>query len=118
MKRRTFLEALAAVLVAGKTAVAGRLGGQAQVAAAAFDADQTITLTAIAETVLPTSLTADDRRLAVRAFTSWFANYKAGADMGHGYGSSTLRAPSGRRRSRDTRCSLPRWPTPPARAVR
>jgi hypothetical protein len=40
-------------------------------------------------------LTADDRRLAVRAFTRWFDNYQPGADMGHGYGSSTLRAPSG-----------------------
>ncbi|HEX5071150.1 MAG TPA: hypothetical protein VFV78_13115 [Vicinamibacterales bacterium] len=95
MKRRTFLEVLAAVLLAGKTAVAGRLAGRAQAAVAPFDADQTATLTAIAETVLPTSLTAEDRRLAVRAFGVWFANYKAGADMGHGYGASTLRAPSG-----------------------
>jgi hypothetical protein len=31
----------------------------------------------------------------VSAFASWFANYKQGADMGHGYGASTLRAPSG-----------------------
>lgn len=52
-------------------------------------------LGAIAEVALPTSLTADDRRLAVRSFVAWFANYRAGADMGHGYGSSSLRAPSG-----------------------
>lgn len=95
MKRRTFLEAIAAVLVAGKAAVARGAGGWSQGAAAAFDADQMATLNAMAETVLPTSLSADDRRLAVRAFVSWFANYKSGADMGHGYGASTLRAPSG-----------------------
>jgi len=94
MKRRTFLEAIAAVVVAGKSAFARRVGGP-QATAAGFDANQTATLAAIAETVLPTSLTADDRRLAVRAFVSWFANYQAGADMGHGYGASTLRAPSG-----------------------
>ena len=94
MKRRTFLEALAAVVVAGKTTFTRRLGTQAS-GAAGFDAGETATLTALAETVLPSSLTATDRRLAVRAFTAWFANYKAGADMGHSYGASTLRQPSG-----------------------
>jgi hypothetical protein len=93
MKRRTFLEALAAVVVAGKTAFARRSGVQA--GAAVFDAGETATLNALAETVLPSALTANERRLAVRAFVSWFTNYKAGADMGHSYGSSTLRQPSG-----------------------
>lgn len=63
--------------------------------AQAFTAGEVSTLGAIAEVVLPTTLTADDRRLAVRAFTNWFTNYKPGADMGHGYGASTLRQPSG-----------------------
>lgn len=94
MKRRTFLEALAAVVVAGKSTFARRMGAQAT-GGAVFDADQTATLNALAETVLPSGLSANDRRLAVRSFVSWFANYKAGADMGHGYGASTLRQPSG-----------------------
>jgi hypothetical protein len=92
MKRRTFLEAIAAVIVAGKTTFARRAGTQT---AAVFDAAETATLNALADTVLPSALSADDRRLAVRAFVSWFANYKAGADMGHGYGASTLRQRSG-----------------------
>ena len=61
----------------------------------AFSAAEISTLGAIAEVVLPSTLTADDRRIAVRAFTTWFNNYKQGADMGHGYGASTLRQPSG-----------------------
>ena len=61
----------------------------------AFGAAEVATLSAIADVVLPSGLTADDKRLAVRAFVAWFTNYRQGADMGHGYGSSTLRGPSG-----------------------
>ena len=49
----------------------------------------------IAEVVLPTALTATERNGVVQRFVAWHDNYKAGADMGHGYGNSTLRAPSG-----------------------
>jgi hypothetical protein len=31
----------------------------------------------------------------VTSFVAWVRNYKEGAEMGHGYGASTLRAPSG-----------------------
>jgi hypothetical protein len=70
-------------------------GAQANASPAAFTATEVSTLGAIAEVVLPSTLTADDRRIAVRAFTTWFNNYKPGADMGHSYGASTLRQPSG-----------------------
>jgi hypothetical protein len=63
--------------------------------AAPFSARETETLTSIAEIVLPSDLTAQERRRVVDRFTAWFVNYKPGADMGHGYGASTLRQPSG-----------------------
>ena len=72
-------------------ATAAVTAAQAVAPAAAFSAAEITTLGAIAEVVLPSALSADDRRLAVRAFTTWFNNYKPGADMGHGYGASTLR---------------------------
>ncbi len=104
MKRRTFLGALTAVVLPRVTndtgngfpvSIPGIVGDTAQTPAPTFSVSETETLTALAETVLPSALAANDRRLAVRAFTAWFANYKPGADMGHGYGASTLRAPSG-----------------------
>lgn len=94
MNRRTILKAIAALFVARPAIGAARAIAAAQ-PAAAFSAGEVATLGAIAEAVLPSALTADDRRLAVRAFVAWFTNYKAGSDMGHGYGSSTLRAASG-----------------------
>ena len=53
------------------------------------------TLSAIAEVVLPSDLSAQERKRAVDRFVAWFVNYRQGADMGHGYGASTLRQPSG-----------------------
>jgi len=54
------------------------------------------TLGAIAEVVLPSVLTAGERADAVRAFVEWVAGYRAGAEAGHGYGTTRLRktAPS------------------------
>jgi hypothetical protein len=52
---------------------------------------QATTLAAVAEVVLPSSLTADERRAAVTAFFNWIAGYREGAEMGHGYGSTRLR---------------------------
>ena len=108
MNRRSVLKAIGALFVTRRatTALASSAPAAAPLApiapvaqaasqAAPFAAAELNTLTALAEAVLPSALSADDRRLTVRAFSSWFANYKAGADMGHGYGSSTLRAPSG-----------------------
>ena len=64
-------------------------------AATSFSPAEIETLNAIAEVVLPAEIGADAQRRAVAAFASWFANYRQGADMGHGYGASTLRAASG-----------------------
>jgi hypothetical protein len=81
--------------VATESAASGAVAQAGAASAAAFSTAEISTLGAIAEVVLPSTLSADDRRIAVRAFTSWFNNYKQGADMGHGYGASTLRQPSG-----------------------
>jgi hypothetical protein len=53
------------------------------------------TLVAVADVVLPSSLGAAGKQQAVDRFVAWCANYREGADMGHGYGASTLRSPSG-----------------------
>jgi len=63
--------------------------------APAFTPDQIKTLRAIADVTLPSALGADGRDDAVRKFVSWHVNYREGADMGHGYGNSTLRQKSG-----------------------
>jgi hypothetical protein len=106
VNRRSVLKSLLALALA-RTGIARLFARGADVAttetvaqtavasAAAFSSAEISTLGAIAEVVLPTTLTADDRRIAVRAFATWFNNYKPGADMGHGYGASTLRQPSG-----------------------
>jgi hypothetical protein len=91
MLRRTLLKSLAAALAARP---AGTLAQQAP-AATSFSPTEIETLHAIADVVLPAEIGADARRKAVATFVSWFANYRQGADMGHGYGSSVLRAASG-----------------------
>ena len=53
------------------------------------------TLQALGEIVLPGAIGADGRRAAVDRFVRWVRNYREGADRGHGYGASTLSAPSG-----------------------
>ena len=60
-----------------------------------FTSDQIQTLAGIAEVTLPSALDAEERDNAVRKFVSWHVNYREGADMGHGYGNSTLRPKSG-----------------------
>jgi len=49
------------------------------------------TLRAVADVVLPSALTAAGRQTAVMEFAEWVANYKEGADAGHGYGNTRLR---------------------------
>jgi hypothetical protein len=51
----------------------------------------TVTLNAVAEAVLPSALTAEERADAVAAFVEWVAGYRANADAGHGYGNTRLR---------------------------
>jgi Gluconate 2-dehydrogenase subunit 3 len=89
MKRRTLLKSLAGVVVARPVAAL------AQTPPSGFTTAQIATLNAIAEVVLPSEIGAVARERAVKSFVSWFANYKQGADMGHGYGSSTVRQPAG-----------------------
>lgn len=54
--------------------------------------EHSATLRAVADVVLPSTLAADDRQLAVTLFVEWVANYRAGAEVGPGYGSPRLRA--------------------------
>src|SRR5437016_4657570 len=95
MHRRTLLKILGSLVAWLPFAGRPVLARTTQVSAPVFGSADVATLTAMAEAVLPSALTTDDRRLAVRAFTAWFTNYRSGSDMGHGYGASTLRAPSG-----------------------
>ena len=91
MRRRTVLKSLAAAFAARPAATLV----QQAAAATTFSPTEIDTLHAIADVVLPAEIGADARRKAVTTFVSWFANYRQGADMGHGYGASTLRAASG-----------------------
>ncbi len=94
MNRRTLLKSVAAFLVARPVVgLAGR--AQTDSPAGPFAARDVATLGAIAEVVLPSGLGAAGRQRAVDRFIAWFAKYRQGADMGHGYGASNLRASSG-----------------------
>ena len=88
--RRSVLQAFAAALAVSPF---GRLRLFAQ-APPITDA-QVATLRALAEVVLPSVVARDERERIVTGFVAWVRNYKEGAEMGHGYGSSTLRQPSG-----------------------
>lgn len=93
MNRRALLQAIAALVALPRAWFAwpSPPAGTRTRIQAPFGSRETATLLALAEVVLPSTLTADDRRVVVTEFTRWFTNYRAGADMGHGYGSSTLR---------------------------
>ena len=54
-----------------------------------LQAEDSATLAAIADVVLPDEA---DHKAAVAAFTAWIANYKEGADTDHGYGSTRVRS--------------------------
>jgi hypothetical protein len=88
------------LLKLGGAVVAWRPFARLKVLAAAtqapvFTPDQIATLSGIAAVTLPSALDAEARDGAVRKFVSWHVNYREGADMGHGYGNSTLRQKSG-----------------------
>jgi len=91
MLRRTLLKSMAAAFAARPAATFA----QQAAAATTFSPTEIETLHALAEVVLPAEIGADARRKAVTTFVAWFANYRQSADMGHGYGASTLRAGSG-----------------------
>ena len=90
MHRRTLLQSVAAFLVVRPIRTLAR-----KLQASPFSTREVETLGAVAEVVLPSDLTTTERRRVVDRFVAWFVNYRQGADMGHGYGSSTLRQPSG-----------------------
>ena len=92
MQRRTWLKWFAGVLVASRTV---KLRGELQAPTDLTDAN-IATLHAIADVVLPASIGEDGRRAAINRFVGWIRNYKEDADRGHGYGASTLSAPTGR----------------------
>jgi len=89
MRRRTLLRLASAVAAWSPIA---RLRAFAQ--PPLFSAGQRTALDAIAAVTLPSSIGARGRAAATDTFIAWHVNYRQGADMGHGYGSSTLRAPS------------------------
>jgi hypothetical protein len=91
MKRRTLFQSVAAVLLARPFA-RWPLAAPAQ---AALSSSDVATLHAIGDVVLPDAAGADGKGLVVDRFVAWVRNYREGADMGHGYGASTLRRPSG-----------------------
>ncbi|HUF46401.1 MAG TPA: gluconate 2-dehydrogenase subunit 3 family protein [Vicinamibacterales bacterium] len=92
LPRRTVLKSLALPVFARPLTGLRRSSQGARVELSAADL---ATLTAIAEVVLPSALGVDGRDLAVQQFAGWVRAYREGADMGHGYGASTLRRPSG-----------------------
>ena len=92
MKRRTLLQSVAGAFVARPLV---GLRAQSPAATADLSAANIAALHAIGEVVLPASIGEPARRAAVEKFVAWVRNYKAGADRGHGYGASTLSAPTG-----------------------
>jgi hypothetical protein len=93
INRRTLLK-LAGTVVAWRPFARATVLAQSP-AAPAFTPDHIAALGGIAEVTLPSALDSDARTEAVRKFVSWHTNYREGADMGHGYGNSTLRQKSG-----------------------
>ncbi|HKV98346.1 MAG TPA: hypothetical protein VJN96_00915 [Vicinamibacterales bacterium] len=91
MKRRTLLQSFVGAFVATPLA---RWRVRARMLDDLSDA-HIATLKGIAEIVVPSAAGAEGRQRAVAQFTAWVANYKAGADRGHGYGNSQLSAASG-----------------------
>lgn len=91
MKRRTLLQSFVGAFVATPLA---RWRVRARTLDDLSDAN-IATLKAVAEVVVPSAAGAEGRQRAVAQFTAWVANYKAGADRGHGYGSSQLAQPTG-----------------------
>ena len=90
MLRRTLLKLVAALYVVRPVRALEWV-----LQTAPFGQREIDTLVAVADIVLPSSLNAAAKRRVVDRFVAWHANYRQSADMGHGYGASTLRQPSG-----------------------
>jgi hypothetical protein len=85
MKRRTLLQLLLGLV----TALPARVRALAQLPA--LDVPDERRLLPIADVVLPSEIGADGRARVVRSFIRWLQDYRAGADMDHGYGFTRLR---------------------------
>lgn len=90
IRRRTLLQTAVALVITRPWARA-----RALTQASILTDRDVATLHAIGEVVLPAAIGAAGRRAAVDNFVRWVRNYREGADRGHGYGASTLSAPSG-----------------------
>ncbi len=90
MKRRALLQSLAALFAARPLARFQLVAETTPITEA-----EAATLRAIAEVALPSSVDRAGRDRVVAAFVAWVRSYREGADRGHGYGSSTLSAPTG-----------------------
>ncbi|HXT68794.1 MAG TPA: hypothetical protein VN700_03515 [Vicinamibacterales bacterium] len=90
MLRRTLLQVVASLIAVRPVRALARM-----LQAPPFSTGQVETLSGIADVVLPSALSAQERKQVVDRFVAWFVNYRQGADMGHGYGASTVRQPSG-----------------------
>lgn len=88
MTRRLWLRIVGAVAAALPLS---SLRALAWTQSASAPAINVATLNAIAEVVLPSVLTEQERADAVSAFVDWVAGYRAGAETGHGYGTTRLR---------------------------
>jgi hypothetical protein len=82
MRRRAFLQVAAGTPVA--RSAARLLGFDPR------DLDPAI-LEALASAILPSAIGADGARRVAREFTAWLADYPAGAEALHGYGTATIR---------------------------
>lgn len=84
MKRRTLLQVFLTLVAALPDRV--RLFGQST-----LTANDEARIRAIADVVLPSEIGVDGRAEAVTGFLRWLREYRAGADMDHGYGFPRLR---------------------------
>ena len=95
MKRRTVLKSVAALATAPALSGVRMLEQNAPAGAPVLTSANLATLAAIADIALPSTIGPQGREAAVDNFARWIKNYRTGADRGHGYGRSTLSAPSG-----------------------
>lgn len=90
MTRRTLLR-WAATLAATWPLSSLKVLAAARRQAVQLSREHAATLRGVADVVLPSTLSRDDRQMAVTLFVEWVANYREGAEVGPGYGTPRLR---------------------------
>jgi hypothetical protein len=88
--RRTFVSWLSSLAAALGIGVRPRAGAAVIVTAQSAGLDASI-LRAVADSVLPSELGSDGVARVSRAFSQWIYGYRAGVELVHAYGSTTLR---------------------------